>query len=155
MEYRLAKHDELEQLAHLRWAMWEEDGEDPAQLEQATFVAEFVRWLEQRLGDNWFAFCAIENGEVVSQIYIQRIEKAPKPSAPVDAFGYVTAVYTKRGYRNKGVGKELLRIAREWARSADLEFLVLWPSERSVSFWGRSGFAEGESLVREIRPYVN
>ena len=32
---------------------------------------------------------------------------------------------------------------RSWARARDLEFLVLWPSELSVAFYTRHGFAQG------------
>ena len=149
MEFRLAQSADLDQLARLRWQLWVEDGQDPAQLEQAKFSHEFATWLEQRLSSDWFVWCAIEGEVIVSHIYIQRIQKLPKPSAPLDAFGYVTSVFTQPDYRNKGIGSELLGFVKSWALASNLEFLVLWPSEKSVPFWHRADFSHNESLLSE------
>lgn len=155
MEYRLANLKELNQLAVMRWELWLEDGEDPTQQERPEFLTEFITWLEPRLFASWFVWCAVEDGVVVSHIYIQRLEKLPKPSAPVDSFGYVTSVYTNPAYRNQGVGSELLKRVAGWALETNLEFLILWPSETSTAFWTRAGFSKNESLLLKIRPYLN
>lgn len=155
MQYRLAKPEELPQLAAMRWALWLEDGDAPALQERDDFLQTFVAWLKPRLSSSWFVWCALDDGVIVSHIYIQRIEKLPKPSAPQDAYGYVTSVYTKPEYRNRGLGAELLDEVQRWALSVDLEFLVLWPSEASTRFWTRAGFTDNESLLHEIRPYIN
>ena len=155
MEYRLATTLDSFQLADCRWAYWLEDGVDPAAQDQDTFFEDFEKWLTARMNVTWFVWCAIENGTVVSHVYIQRIEKLPKPSAPVDQFGYVTNVYTRPGYRSKGIGTVLVNHVKAWALETDLEFLVLWPSEDSIPFWKRSDFASTDALSSEIRPYIN
>ncbi len=155
MDYRLAKLEELPQLARMRWALWLEDGQAPAQQDQRVFMESFVAWLEPRFLSSWFVWCAVDDDAVVSHIYIQRIEKLPKPSAPEDAFGYLTNVYTKPAFRNRGIGAALLQHVAPWALAANLEFLVLWPSETSTPFWTRAGFSDNASLLREIRPYLN
>ena len=54
-----------------------------------------------------------------------------------------------------GIGKKLLHQTKSWAESMDLEFLIAWPSSNSAELWSRENFKENESLVCEIRSYVN
>jgi GNAT superfamily N-acetyltransferase len=82
------------------------------------------------------------------------VPKVPKPSKLDDGYGYVTSVHAREPYRNQGIGSELLRHVQAWARIQDLEFLVLWPSQRSVPFYARAGFHPGEAIEFEVRPYV-
>lgn len=155
MNFRLADSEEVQQLAYMRWDFWLEDGQDPPQSSRADFVECFSDWLLNRNGRNWFVWCALDNDTIVSHIYVQRVEKLPKPSATDDAFGYVTNVYTRPEYRSQGIGAELLGCVKTWALQNNLEFLVLWPSAESIPFWHRAEFSENESLLSKIRPYVN
>ena len=155
MEFRLAKHSDLNQLAHMRWEYWAEGGSDPQQQDQEGFVKGFVENLANQLNGNWYVWCAVEDEIILSHVYVQRVQKIPKPSAPADAFGYVTNVYTRPQHRNTGIGAQVMKRVKAWALEADLEFLVLWPSESSIPFWHRIGFAADDPLVLEIRPYVN
>ncbi len=155
MDYRLATEQDLPSLAHMRYEHWLEDGVDPAQTDESVFTQSFTDWLGPKLGTTWFVWCAFDGERLVCHMYIQRIEKLPKPSAISDAYGYVTNVYTQPKYRNKSIGTELLSRVKHWALAADLEFLVLWPSDASVPFWRRSNFKGNEALQAEVRPYIN
>lgn len=155
MEIRLAEKTDLNQLARMRWEYWVEGGSDPAKLNEEAFVTRFVESLNSELNIDWFVWCAIEHDVVLSHVYIQQIQKVPKPSAPADAFGYITNVYTRPTHRNSGIGSEVMKHVKLWAQELDLEFLVLWPSESSMSFWHRIDFSADDPLVFEIRPYVN
>ena len=155
MEIRLAQKGDLPHLAQMRWEYWVEGGSDPAKQDENTFVTGFIERLEAQLNRNWYVWCALEDGVILSHVYIQRIEKVPKPSAPEDAFGYATNVYTRPQYRNCGIGSELMKHVKVWAQELDLEFVILWPSQESMRFWRRMGFADDDPQVLEIRPYVN
>ncbi len=155
MEFRLAKEFDLDQLARMRWNYWVEGGVDPAKQDEEIFVHHFVETFTTKLNKDWFVWCALEEDLILSHVYIQRILKVPKPSAPVDAFGYVTNVYTRPNHRNHGLGSQLMKHVKTWAQELDLEFLVLWPSEASIRFWNRIDFGTDDPLVHEIRPYVN
>ena len=155
MKFRLAEKGDLNQLAQMRWDYWVEGGSDPAKQERAAFTTSFVERLATKLNVDWFVWCAVEDGKILSHIYIQRIQKVPKPSAPADAFGYVSNVYTKPPHRNAGIGSKVMKHAKAWASATDLEFLILWPSKESIPFWQRADFAEDDPLVFEVRPYIN
>jgi GNAT superfamily N-acetyltransferase len=155
IEYRLATEGDTEALARIRWDSWLEHGQDPPEVNQETFVRECGQILKQRLlSRQWTYWLAILDGEIISQIFIQRIAKVPKPSKIQDAFGYVTNVYTRPAYRGQGIGSRLLAQVNAWAKEQDLEFLILWPSEESISFYERAGFAPGEVVEYSVRPYV-
>jgi GNAT superfamily N-acetyltransferase len=61
----------------------------------------------------------------------------------------------KPAYRGRGIGSELLRHVQAWAKAQDLEFLIVWPSEASESYYARAGFTPTEAVVYAVRPYVN
>lgn len=155
MVYRTATTSDLVALADLRWEHWAEDTRAAPVVDQDEFRREFVLrlrpWLESGLLTVWVAEA---NGEIVANIYVERIVKVPKPNKLDDSYGYVTNVHTRHAHRNQGVGSELLKHVQAWALAQDLEFLVVWPSERSVSFYQRAGFAGRDALEFEVRPYA-
>ena len=45
-----------------------------------------------------------------------------------------------RCFRGRGVGAALLRRAQQAAREADVELMIVWPSDDSVPFYERESF---------------
>lgn len=154
MEIRLASDADLDQLGRMRWEQWSESGCHPAMQGEEAFVAGFIRELENKINKEWYVWCAVEDATILSHVYIQVIQKVPKPSRPVDSFGYISNVYTRATARNEGIGSRVMEHVKSWANETDLEFLVFWPSRPSMPFWRRLGFSTDDSMSREIRPYV-
>jgi N-acetylglutamate synthase-like GNAT family acetyltransferase len=96
--------------------------------------------------DTWVYWIAEDNG-ILANIYIRRIRKVPKPQKLFAEIGYVTNVHTRSDYRNKGIGSELLKNVKNWAIENKIELLFLWPSERSVNFYGRQGFTNINEIM--------
>ncbi|WP_338080684.1 GNAT family N-acetyltransferase [Cohnella luojiensis] len=44
------------------------------------------------------------NGVIASRIYIQLIDKVPRPGRVTYPFAYMTNVYTDPDYRSRGIG---------------------------------------------------
>lgn len=64
------------------------------------FYNECEGFLNQAIqGDKWFIWVAEIVQNVVSHIYVELIEKVPKPGRTTHPFGYVTNVYTRPPYR--------------------------------------------------------
>jgi GNAT superfamily N-acetyltransferase len=96
----------------------------------------------------WVVWVAESEGEIVSHAFVGLVDKIPRPAAGFDALGYLTNVYTRPGFRNRGLGGRVLDAVTAWAGEAEIELLVVWPSEDSVAFYERHGFADrGEPLV--------
>lgn len=155
MQYRMAEACDAARLAALRWDFRTEDGA-PAEMSREEFIAACAAVLIEELASGqWAYWVADDAGELVATIFVRRIRKVPKPLRLHDEFAYATNVYTRPAYRNQGVGSELLAHVIAWAREQDFENIILWPSERAVSFYTRAGFQpDAEALNLELRPYV-
>ena len=155
-EFRIAEEKDLNQLAQMRYEYWLEDGHENAERDKGNFIKKCEAFLREGLiTKQWTYWIAIINGEIVSNIFVQRVIKVPKPSKLNDTFGYVTNVYTKPLYRDQGIGANLLINVQKWAKDQDLEFLISWPSEDSIRFYQRAGFLSTEAMEYSVRPYVN
>lgn len=98
----------------------------------------------------WTVWIAEVDGEIVSHIYVGLLKKIPRPIPGHRSIGYVTNVYTQPPQRGRGLGSVLLDHVQGWARANDVELLLVWPSEESIEFYERVGFASGrDPLVWE------
>jgi GNAT superfamily N-acetyltransferase len=154
--YRTADEADAGALALMRWDFRLEEAPGTPRNDQATFLDACSSFLRQGLAERrWTYWIAQEDALIVSHIFIQRVAKVPKPNRIDDALGYVTNVYTRPAYRNRGIGTQLMAHVLRWAAEQDLESLIVWPSERSVPFYQRAGFrGSAEMLEYEVRPYV-
>jgi GNAT superfamily N-acetyltransferase len=156
LESRLAADHDLEQIAEMRWDYRGEVSRDRPDLPKAEFVRNCADFLRRGLAEGrWACWVAIEEGMVVCVMCIQVIERIPKPAKLRDRYGYLTNVYTRPGYRGKGIGSRLLEEAVEWARGQDLGLLLTWPAEGRQRFYERAGFeATGGPMECPLRAHI-
>lgn len=150
MIYRQAIEKDLMELAEIRWDFQHESYDVSTDISKAEFLEECVAFLKDGLiKEEWVYWIAEDNNLIVSQIFVRRIRKIPKPQHLFDEYGYVTNVYTRPNYRNKGIGKQLMEEVKQWAANCDLEILIVWPSEEAIPFYERAGF-KGENDIMEL-----
>ena len=156
VELRQAMLDDVAQLAEMRCDFRMEDAASAPPIDKAAFLAECQSFLLAGLtSGTWACWLAQMDGRIVSHIFVQRIEKIPKPGKTRDCFGYLSNVYTRPAYRGQGIGSALLERVKAWAKGEDYEFLLTWPSDASVHFYERAGFEhKNESLEYALRAYV-
>ena len=154
--YRVATDSDVSELATMRWDFRLEEAPGTPIHDRDTFLRVCRAFLQQGLADQrWTYWIATTDTQIVSQIFIQRILKVPKPNRLEDALGYMTNVYTRPAYRNRGIGTTLMTYVLQWAADQDLESLIVWPSTASIRFYERAGFRGGsEMLEYEVRPYI-
>lgn len=153
--FRQAAPHDIARLADLRWDMTIEGGEPPGE-EREAFVracaAFYQRTLAAGLQTHWVAE---REGRVVATISLHEVEMLPRPGRIEDRFGCITNNYTEAQARGRGIGSGLLRHVVDHAWAADLELLIVWPSERAVPFYDRLGFRwENEVMELRLRGYV-
>jgi GNAT superfamily N-acetyltransferase len=103
----------------------------------------------------WTYWIAATEGQIVSHIFVCRIDKVPKPNRLQDADGYVTNVYTRPACRGNGIGSALMQRVKAWAQEQELGALFVWPSAASIPFYERAGFAgQSEVMEHHLRSYV-
>lgn len=142
MELRLAQKTEIDQLIKMRWDFTLEDYPEMGKRSNySSFEKECGDFLEEAMGSGeWFIWIAEKDGKIISHIYIELINKVPRPGRVTHPFAYMTNVYTVPEYRGKGIGSMLLSKVNEWAAEMKYEFMIVWPSDNSIEFYGRNGY---------------
>jgi GNAT superfamily N-acetyltransferase len=139
LRVRHATDLDIEELARLRWQSTIEEGDVAEPL--ASFTERFRPVAHAMLqSETWIIWVLSDSEKLVGTVYVQEVAKVPRPDGRSGSYGYVTAVFLDPTIRNQGLGSRLLQAAIDAARSRGIEFLIVWPSERSVSFYERLGF---------------
>lgn len=118
------------------------------------FEVELAEWFahEQHQRITWLA----EVGDrPVGMLNLMVFTRMPKPRSAAAAgsarrWGYVANVYVVPEHRNRGIGGAMLDEAVALADAQGFARLVLSPSERSVPFYERAGFASATSLMVRV-----
>jgi GNAT superfamily N-acetyltransferase len=140
MNIRMATLQDIDQLVLMRWDFTLEHAPDIVALYK-DFYTECKSFLESAIsGGKWFIWVVELDNRVVSHIYIELIDKVPRPGRVTDPFAYMTNVYTLPGYRSQGIGSQLLERIEGWGREKQLEFIMVWPSDEAVPFYARNGY---------------
>lgn len=146
IEVRRARSADAAELARLRWRFRADF--DPAVEERSAFVERCRTWMRRRLAEAepWRCWVAVE-GRVVGHVWVEAVEKVPNPVDEAELHAYLTNMYVIPDLRGRGIGTRLLAAALEWCRERDVGSVVLWPTERSRSLYGRHGFRETGNVL--------
>lgn len=140
MKIRKAREEDVDTLILMRWEFTFEH-QPGVQDDYELFAAECRVFLEQALrSDRWHIWVAETDGVIASHMYVQLIDKVPRPGRITYPFAYMTNVYTDPAYRSRGIGSQLLKAIREWVTENKFEFIIVWPSDEAVPFYLRNGY---------------
>lgn len=157
MQYRLATEEDLPQLAQLRWDFRNEDGSETPVVSHEAFLNNCLDFLKRGLESGFQTYwLAEQDGEIVAQIFVHKIDLVPRPCKVQDQFGYITNNYTKPAYRGQGIGSKLMEYVIQWAKNEDFELLIVYPSDEAVPYYERAGFStENEVMELKLRAYYS
>lgn len=145
---RLACESDFGQLAEMKWIHGAEDDFDYGEhnldgADKAAFLAEFTEFL--RADSHYRIYVADDGGMIASAMFVCLIPKIPKPNGHAKYIAYLTNVFTRGEYRNRGIGTRLLTFIKDDLTACHCELLFAWPSDNSVNWYARNGFsAENE-----------
>lgn len=150
MIIRIADGTDYNELALMKWEHGAEDDIDYGEhnldgADKGKFVAEFVDFLKTH--KEYRIFVAEENSMVVSAMFVYLIPKLPKPNGNAKYIAYLTNVYTKAEYRNKGIGTQILNYIKNDLIDKKCELLFAWPSDNSVAWYERNGFSGDNEIL--------
>ena len=152
MTVRTATPDDVPVIAGLRRAWTEENAGQ--RVDDPSFDDVFAEWFAREAHQR-VTWVAEADRRVVGMLNLLVFTRMPRPRA-TDApshprqWGYVANVYVVPGDRDRGTGRLLLDAVTAHADAHGFARLVLSPSERSVPFYQRAGFAPAASLL--LRP---
>jgi GNAT superfamily N-acetyltransferase len=143
VEIRLAESKDIKELIKMRWDNTLEFDENKKDESYEKFEIECQTFLENALQSRqWFIWIAEEENKIVSHIYIELIQKVPRPGRITHPFAYMTNVYTTPEYRNEGVGSKLLSSINKWIKENKFEFVIVWPSDESKNYYKKNGYVD-------------
>ncbi|PWV94471.1 putative N-acetyltransferase YhbS [Paenibacillus cellulosilyticus] len=143
MNIRLATDDDIEKLIQMRLDFTLEYNSKLEITDKvyADYHSEIKGFLKKAINSQqWFIWVAEDENIVVSHIYLELINKVPRPGKKTNPFVYMTNVYTLPSFRGQGIGSTLLTQIKEWAAENEYEFIMVWPSENSVEFYQRNDY---------------
>ena len=143
MIIRCANEADYNELALMKWEHGAEDDIDYGEhnldgVNKDVFIEEFVAFLKEH--KEYEIIVAEENSIVVSAMFVYLIPKLPKPNGYAKYIAYLTNVYTKKEYRNKGIGTQMMHYIKSNLIEKKCELLFAWPSDNSIAWYQRNGF---------------
>jgi GNAT superfamily N-acetyltransferase len=147
MIIRLASAGDAVTLARLRLEL-RSSSRTIVEDEQA-FLARCESWMSERLRKEtgWQCWIAEREASVMGAVWAQLIEKIPNPVAEPESYVYLTNFFVRPEYRSEGVGAQLLAAVLEWSKSKNAERVILWPTDRSRTFYLRHGFSFADDMM--------
>jgi GNAT superfamily N-acetyltransferase len=131
------------EIARLRWEFSTEE-RVPTEAHEA-FTQRMAGDVRQFLASGRWSIWVAEDpdhaGRAIGTLFLQRVDKVPRPYPRPAAWGYITSVYVAPSWRDRGVGRQMLDVAIADARREGLDTLILWPNQRAIPFYERAGFA--------------
>ena len=150
---RLACRNDFSAIARLRWQLKTDDGRSTIETETETeFHTRYLDHLRREEAERQTCHFVIEKGtSIIGVATIKTVPKEPSPGRPKGAWAYLTNVYLLPSHRNRGLGSEMLDTAKNWATEKKLEFIIVWPSDRSYPFYECSGYGSGrDPLILDL-----
>ena len=146
IEIRAAAGADARALAELRWE-FRTAGHDPNETHDA-FVQRCTAWMLRELqrASSWQAWVAVDDEEIAGQVWLFVVEKIPNPIAELERLAYLSNLYVRPSARG-GIGVRLLGSALEWCRANQIDRVVLWPTQRSITLYVRHGFTRDADVM--------
>ena len=139
---RRARPTDIDELVEMRREFTFEDVEPNERASRPGYEVDCAAFIAGAISSGrWHIWVAEMDGQIVSHLFVALIDKVPRPLGARSKIAYLTNVYTRPAFRGKGIGTQLVRRAQQAAREADVELMMVWPSEESVEFYSREGFA--------------
>ncbi|MBZ5555698.1 MAG: GNAT family N-acetyltransferase [Acidobacteriia bacterium] len=141
IDIRDATPSDAPKLAELRWEF--RSSRAPNIETREAFVERCTAWMQRELApaSAWRAWAAERDGVIIGQVWLQTFQKLPNPTEEAEQQAYLSNLYVTPSARG-GAGTKLLATAVAWARAHKIDYVVLWPSARSVTLYERHGFTQ-------------
>lgn len=149
MNIRFANEQDFAQLAEMKWLHGADDDIDYGEhnldgVDKSGFARQFVEFL--KTDTHYKIFVAEDGGIIASAMFMCEIPKIPKPNGNAQSIAYLTNVYTRSEYRNRGIGTQLLEHIKNYLTERGCELVFVWCSDNSVNWYERNGFLKNHEI---------
>jgi GNAT superfamily N-acetyltransferase len=147
---RVATIDDASDLARLRFD-WRSEERGERGLDRPSFDRAFRSWMLDHQRSH-LAFLVRRRGRTIGMAWLALVDRVPGPQYRRRS-AYVQSVYIEPGARSGGIGTRLMECVLTHARTLDLDYLAVHPSERAFSLYERLGLRRSDGVL-ELREYV-
>jgi GNAT superfamily N-acetyltransferase len=147
LSIRVAEPKDVGALAELRAAWGIDQPDDPG------FQNEMASWIAAE-GDRRTTWLATISRDAVGMASLFEYRRMPRPGRPDSRWGYVSNMFVRDEFRNRGIGAALLTAVISAADERGYVRLVLSPSQESVRFYERAGFTVPDHSIGDDRLLV-
>jgi GNAT superfamily N-acetyltransferase len=64
--------------------------------------------------------------------------------------GYVDQMFVRPGYRDRGIGSQLLRLCEDWFRNQGIGHSLLHAAPKAVRFYNREGYQPNREMFKRL-----
>lgn len=150
--YRLATPEDIQQLVELRILMQlEVNGLTNLDVTTA-YLDKVIDYFEGFVGtDKYSSVIALEDEYIVAAAGVCCYQKPPSVTGGSGVVGYVTNVYTRKEYRGRGIGTQLMKNLNDFARQKRIDKLHLGATADGVEIYKSVGYQEPRFVNLEIK----
>lgn len=94
----------------------------------------------------WRCWVLEDGDRIVGHVWVGLVEKIPNPVGEAEHHAYLSNLYVREDDRG-GAGAQLVAAALAWCRTQRVDYVILWPSERSRSLYERYGFGPDDGIL--------
>ncbi len=151
MNIRVAEEGDFLQLAEMKWLHCKEDDLDYGEhnldrINKEKFISEFIQFFK---ANKDYKIFVVDNGKkIISAMFVYLIPKAPKPNGNAKYIAYLTNVYTRKEFRNKNIGTDLLNYIKQYLINIKCELIFVWPSNNSVNWYKKNKFYQENQIFQ-------
>ena len=146
MQKRKATLDDIPALIRLRKKQLIDEGLPPAPIFEID--RELTDYFLSALSDGLFVAWVMEaDNEIIATGGVCFYTLPPNFSNPTGGVAYITNMYTKDEYRNKGIATELLEMVVDEAKSRGYSLARLHASDMGKPVYVKAGFSDSEGYM--------
>lgn len=145
MEFRKATRNDIPELINIRKAYLLHEFESFTEEGFFKLTDRLADYFEKHLDEDFTAYVALENGEIVSSAFLLVVEKPCSPDFPNGRTGTVLNVYTKPEYRRQKIASTLMKMLLADANLKGLDFVDLKATPDGYPMYKKLGFKDEKS----------
>ncbi len=147
----MAGQEDITALVGVRLEFLREDYNKMSQEQGDSIRKQLFEYYENHINKDFYAYIAVEDGEIVASAFLLIVERPANPSFPTGRIGTILNVYTRPAYRRRGLAGGLLEMLKEDAKGHKLSYLELLATEDGYPLYLKQGFRDYKSKCTEMR----
>lgn len=146
---RQANLEDIDKLAILRVEQQKAEEKEKYKCNDTTLQNNSKAFFEKHLDRDYFCFVKEIDDKIIATCAIQIIEYLPLCTNLSGKIGYISNVYTKEEFRNKGIQKELMAKCIDFLKSKNISIAELGSSNPIARhIYQKFGFYKKENAMK-------